>query len=142
MSETVPALKSSTLNTNLATLVASFPMLAGVDFIPVWLVALAPLVQIVYRFYTGHPISVNGVQYTRKKWHTTAKDFWKSSTFWINAAFLVAAIIAAALPIQWVQDNPQVAGVLLAAQSVASYAIRMFKTQAPLKPLVESLTTG
>ena len=135
--EPKPVIESRTLTVNgAATLFALLTTIADADFIsehPVaalWMSALLPVANIVLRFLSGQPIQVGEDQFTGKP--VRVKQFWQSTAFWMNVAFLVAAIVGALVASDLVKQYPDALGVFLAVQGIANAAIRVLKTRQPV----------
>lgn len=133
--------KSKTVQANTAAqIVAILAMIGGSELIqshPVlslWFAALLPVANIALRFFTKEPIEVGGQSYRYSP--TQAKEFWRSSVFWTNAAFFVLAVVGALLGSDLVKEYPQAATAFLTIQAVANLVLRIFKTDGPLKPVL------
>ena len=134
-------LKSKTLNVNSATtLTGIIALVAGSDMIQanptaaIWATALLPVANIILRFYTGKPIGED--KFVRAD---VPKEFYRSSAFWMNIAFLSITVIGALLPTDLIKAYPQIVPAFVAVQSLANWLVRYARTGGPLNPVVETL---
>jgi len=136
---------SKTIGTNSVTgllgLVAMFFGSGVVQAHPalaVWSTVVLPVANFLLRYVTKKPVAIPGTigEFVRQD---VPKDFWKSTAFWMNAAFLALGLTGTLLPLSAVQAVPIVASSLIAIQSGANILVRFFKTSGPIKSVGESM---